>query len=118
MNLLPFYELYGSFYDDPKYDSRLIFNADETSVNFSDSFQCKAVVKGSDSVSISAGLEHTPSVTLLFCNAAYGAPLTTTLLWPQTSVPQKLQAQQSRQKLARSDTQSSEHKSSRVRFGK
>ena len=90
-NLSPFYDLYRSIYDDPKYDRRLIFNADETSVNFSDAFQCKAVVRSSDGVSISAGLEHTPSVTLLFCIATYGTPLPTTLLSPQSSVPQELQ---------------------------
>ena len=76
MNLSPFYDLYRSFYEDPKYERRLIF-------------QCKAVVKGC--VSISAWLEYTPSVTFLFCIAAYGALLTTTLLWPQTSLPQELQ---------------------------
>ena len=91
-NLSPFYDLYKSFYDNPNYDRRLIFNADETSVNFTDSFRCKAVVKGSTNASISAGLEHTPSVTLLFCIGTYGAPLTTTLLWPQTRVPEELQS--------------------------
>ena len=34
--LKPFYELYKSLYEDETYDRRLIFNADETSVNFTE----------------------------------------------------------------------------------
>ena len=68
----------------------MIFNADETSVNFSDSFHCKSVTKESGQP-ISGKPEHTPSITLLFFVGTSGAPLTTSLLWPQASVPEDLQ---------------------------
>ena len=88
--LQPFYNLYKTLYDDANYDHRLVFNADETSVNFTDGFHCKSVVKDGQP-SISGCPDHTPSITLLFFIGTHGTPLTTSLIWPQSSVPDELQ---------------------------
>ena len=91
-NLEPFYNLYGSLYNDPAYDHRLIFNLDETSVNFTDKYRAKVITKESDPPLILGRPDRTPSCTLVFCIAAIGPALTSCMLWPQANVPEELDA--------------------------
>ena len=51
---------------------------------------CKSIVK-EGKASISGRPDHTPSITLLFFIGTHGTPLTTALIWPQSSVPPELQ---------------------------
>ena len=90
-NLEPFYDVYGGLYNDPTYDHRLIFNLDETSVNFTDKYSGKVISRDSDPPSILGKPDRTPSCTLVFCVAAVGPALTTSLLWPQANVPKELE---------------------------
>ena len=90
-NLEPFYDLYGGLYNDPAYDHRLIFNLDETSVNFTDKYCAKVIARQSDPQLILGRPDRTPSCTLVFCIAAIGPALTSTLLWPQVNVPKELE---------------------------
>ena len=91
-NLEPFYNLYGTLYNDAAYDHRLIFNLDETSVNFTDKYRAKIISKESDPPLVLGRPDRTPSCTLVFCIAAIGPALSTCLLWPQANVPPELDA--------------------------
>ena len=91
-NLRPFYEKYETLFNNPSYTPALIFNADETSVNFYDRFSTKIISKTSTSqkAKFTRKPDRGPSATLFFCIAADSSPLTTTLLWPQMDIPSEL----------------------------
>ena len=87
----PFYDTYGELYTDESYDHRLLFNLDETSVNFTDKYRAKVITKETDPPRIVGRPDRTPSCTLVFCIAAIGPALTSCLLWPQANVPKELE---------------------------
>ena len=75
----------------PTYDNRLIFNIDETSVNILDQCHSKLLERSdSSTVPIIPKAERYASTTLVISIASYGNPLTSTLIWPQATVPKEL----------------------------
>lgn len=83
--------MYTSLMQSPNYDDRLIFNIDETSVNILDQCHSKLLERSdSSTVPIIPKAERYASTTLVISIASYGAPLTSTLIWPQATVPKEL----------------------------
>ena len=77
--------------ESPNYDSRLIFNTDETSVNILDQCHSKLLERTDDSrIPVIPKAERYASTTLVITIASYGSPLTSVLLWPQATVPNEL----------------------------
>ena len=69
----------------------LIFNFDETSINFTQRFRGKIIVgKNNPNITCSQP-DRIESCTLALCIPALGSALDSTLLWPQTSVPIQFQ---------------------------
>ena len=91
-NIRPFYEKYETLFKNENYIPALIFNADETSVNFYDRFSTKIISQTSKTqkTKFTRKPDRGPSATLFFCIAADSSPLTTTLLWPQMDIPPEL----------------------------
>ena len=91
-NIQPFYDTYESLFNNKNYTPSLIFNADETSVNFYDRFSTKIISQTSkpQKNKFTRKPDRGPSATLFFCIAADSSPLTTTLLWPQQDIPTEL----------------------------
>ena len=90
-NLQPWFEVYEDLIRDEKYDVHLLFNLDETSVNVLDRVN-KKILERTESpiIPVIRKPSRFASITLVICIAAYGRPLTSTLLWPQKSVPDEL----------------------------
>ena len=90
-NLQPWFEVYENLISNEKYDVQLLFNLDETSVNVLDHVN-KKILERTESPVIPTIRKPSrfASITLVLCIAAYGRPLTSTLLWPQKSVPDDL----------------------------
>ena len=77
--------------DTNSYDSRLMFNLDETSVNIVDHYQSKLLEHSANpSVPILPKAERYASTTLVICSSSYGSALTSTIIWPQSTVPADL----------------------------
>ena len=91
LNLLPWFTTYTTLMQSTDYDSRLIFNTDETSVNILDQCHSKLLERTDDSrVPVIPKAERYASTTLVITVTSYGSALTSVLLWPQATVPNEL----------------------------
>ena len=88
-NVEPFFERYDRLLNTKLFIPTLTFNLDETSLNFTTKFKGKAITRLNGYVPITATADRVPSVTLVLCIPMIGKALTTTLLWPQETVPEE-----------------------------
>ena len=86
-NVEPFFERYEKLLKTNLFIPNLTFNLDETSLNFTTKFKGKAISRLNGYVPITATADRVPSVTLVLCIPMIGKALTTSLLWPQETIP-------------------------------
>ena len=88
-NLTAFYNYYSELEEKYKLHPALIFNIDETSINFSQRYPSKTICRADGIVPISARPDRMQSSTLVLCIPAMGEALYSTLLWPQIRMPEE-----------------------------
>ena len=87
-NLQPFYEFVSSVYKEFEIDPSLLFNLDETSINYTRRQSRTAVCTRSHREGkYCIHPNRIISSTLVMCIPAVGKALDTTLIWPQKTVP-------------------------------
>ena len=86
-NLQPFYERFHSLVEKYGITNELIFNLDETSINFTQKYRGRVITTTTMSPPITAQPDRSTSSTLVLCIPASGKALDATLLWPQKTVP-------------------------------
>ena len=91
-NLLPFYTYYGSLLTQHNFHETLIFNLDETNINFNQKFRSSSVTRIEDPRAICAQPDRISGLTLVFCMPAEGNPLPATLLWPHPTIPEEFKS--------------------------
>ena len=91
-NLLPFYTYYGSLLTQHNFHETLIFNLDETNINFNQKFRSSRVTRIEDPRAICAQPDRISGLTLVFCMPAEGNPLPATLLWPHPTIPEEFKS--------------------------
>ena len=91
-NLEPFYHYYSQLLAEYKFPETLIFNLDETNVNFNDKFRSSSIVRQTDPPAICAQPDRITGLTLVFCMPAEGKPLPATLLWPHPNIPEEFKS--------------------------
>ena len=93
VNLRPWFLLLKELLDSQSYHPYLLFNLDETSINFTDKYKGKPIAE-SNSEQQPQIMQPLRSVTatLVICIAAVGNPLQSSLLWNQKSIPEEFKA--------------------------
>ena len=86
-NLTAFYNYYTELEEKFKLHPALIFNIDETSINFSQRYPSKTVCRADGIAPISARPDRMQSSTLVLCIPVVGEALHSTLIWPQIRMP-------------------------------
>ena len=87
-NLLPFYQFISTVYSESEINPSLLFNLDETSINYTRRTVRKAICTRSHREGkYCIHPNRIISSTLVMCIPAEGKALDTTLIWPQKTVP-------------------------------
>ena len=91
-NLKPFYERYHTIVSENNIPPALIFNLDETSINYTQNSREHVIITRSHRARLVSHPDRTVSSTLFLCIPAEGYALDSTLLWPQTNIPDELKS--------------------------
>ena len=86
-NLLPFYQLFDRTVKELRISPLLLFNLDETNINFTQRDRSKVIVSRTSPITVSVAPDRTSSATLVLCIPAEGRSLDCTLIWPQVHIP-------------------------------
>ena len=88
-NLVPFYTFFGQLASDYCMEPELLFNIDETCINFTRRLHTKVILTRSQRNKFLLHPNRIVSSTLVLCIPARGRALDTTLLWPQKRPPKE-----------------------------
>ena len=92
-NLTPWFLQLKELLDSNLYDPNLLFNLDETSVNFTNRYKVKPIGQSTSSLQPQITQPvNSITATLVLCVAGIGKPLPPTLLWNQRSIPEELRS--------------------------
>ena len=88
-NLTDFYKYYTELEEKYKFQHSLIFNLDETSINFSQKYHVKSICRKNGINPVAIHPDRMQSSTLVLCIPIVGEALQSTLLWPQRKIPEE-----------------------------
>ena len=87
-NLAPFYAFISSLYKEINVNPSLLFNLDESSINFTNRIHKKVIcTRSHKDGKYCIHPNRIMSSTLVLCIPAEGKALNTTLIWPQAHIP-------------------------------
>ena len=87
LNLRPFYERFNKIKTDNHIIDELVFNLDETCINFSQKYKGRTIVTSDMPPRVTAQPDRAASSTLVLCIPISGKALDSTLIWPQKMCP-------------------------------
>lgn len=90
LNLMPFYRGLSGLLESHHFSPQLIFNIDETSINFSQRYKSHIIRPSiAQSIPFTSQPDRVESCTLVICVSPKGDPFDSTLLWPQSKIPEE-----------------------------
>ena len=84
---MPFYERFNQIRTEHHIIDELVFNLDETSINFTQKYKGRAIITSDMPPPVTAQPDRAASSTLVLCIPISGKALDSTLIWPQKTCP-------------------------------